>query len=297
MSLSLGSDNDFNFNGDRINGFIPFIIGFLIYSVTISMMSAFFTHQLTSDWSNALNGHMTIEFQSNIVGSEEALTEKQQDEILQIIKSTPGIKRVKKLKENDILKILEPWLNSTSIPDDFPFPAIFDVEADKKIKINLLDLTEKLSKISPEVKIHDHANWYAPIVSVSDGLFFFAILLSVLIFCTVCATVVFITKHTLKSHEDVVQILQLIGANSSYIASQFKQYYFSVGLKSSLLSITLSIITLVKIFFIYQTVSVDSMIKYSLILFAVPIIAIIILMVTSKNSVLYFLSKDEWISK
>ncbi|MBQ7672922.1 MAG: hypothetical protein IJT36_00075 [Alphaproteobacteria bacterium] len=296
MSLSLRFDSDFNFDGDRINGFIPFIIGFLIYSVTIAMMSAFFTHQLTSEWSDALNGHMTIEFQSNVVGDSEALTDKQKEEVSEIIKSTPGIKRVKKLQETEILKILEPWLNSTSIPDDFPFPTIFDVESDRETKIDLLLLTEKLSKVSPGVKIHDHANWYAPIVKVSDGLFFFAILLSVLIFCTVCATVIFITKHTLKSHEDVVRILQLIGANNSYIASQFKQYYFSIGLKASLLSIILSLLTIIRVFFIYPGVSINSMIQYAVILLMVPVIATIILMITSRHSVMYFLNEDKWVN-
>lgn len=296
MSLSLRFDSDFNFDGDRINGFIPFIIGFLIYSVTIAMMSAFFTHQLTSEWSNALNGHMTVEFQSSIVGASEALTNKQKEEVSEIIKSTPGIKHVKKLQETEILKILEPWLSSTSIPDDFPFPTIFDVESDKETKIDLLLLTEKLSKVSPGVKIHDHANWYTPIVKVSDGLFFFAILLSVLIFCTVCATVIFITKHTLKSHEDVVRILQLIGANNSYIASQFKQYYFSIGLKASLLSMVLSLLTIVRVFYIYPGVSINSMIQYVAILIAVPVIAIIILMITSRHSVMYFLSEDKWVN-
>ena len=296
MSLSLRFDSDFNFDGDRINGFIPFIIGFLIYSVTIAMMSAFFTHQLTSEWSDALNGHMTIEFQSNVVGDSEALTDKQKEEVSEIIKSTPGIKRVKKLQETEILKILEPWLNSTSIPDDFPFPTIFDVESDRETKIDLLLLTEKLSKVSPGVKIHDHANWYAPIVKVSDGLFFFAILLSVLIFCTVCATVIFITKHTLKSHEDVVRILQLIGANNSYIASQFKQYYFSIGLKASLLSIILSLLTIIRVIFIYPGVSINSMIQYAVILLMVPVIATIILMITSRHSVMYFLNEDKWVN-
>ena len=296
MSLSLKSDSDFNFDGDKINSFVPFIIGFLMYSVTIAIMSAFFTHQLTSEWSSALNGHMTIEFQSNVVGEGEALTEKQKEEVREIIENTAGIKHVKKLQEAEILKILEPWLNSTSIPDDFPFPTIFDVESDAQTKIDLLLLTEKLSKVSPGVKIHDHANWYAPILKVSDGLFFFAILLSVLIFCTVCATVIFITKHTLKSHEDVVRILQLIGANNFYIASQFKQYYFSIGLKASLLSIVLSLVTIARVFFIYPEISVRSMFEYGGILLIIPIVATVILMITSKNSVMYFLSEDKWVN-
>lgn len=296
MSLSLNFDSDFNFSGDKINRFVPFVIGFLVFSVTIAIMSALFTHQLTSEWSDALNGHMTIEFQSNVVGEGEALTEKQQKEVIDIVSRTPGVTKVNKLEESDMLKILEPWLSCTSVPDDFPFPTIFDVESDTGTKVDLLLLTEKLSKISQGVKIHNHSNWYVPIIKVSDTLFFFSILLSFLILCTVCATVVFITKYTLKSHEDIVKILQLIGASNFYIASQFKQYYFSVGLKASAISVGLSFLALLRIFFVYPGVSWITMLEYFIVSLLVPTAAIATLIFTSKNSVIFFLEEDKWIS-
>lgn len=294
MLLSLKSDNDFNFNKIRVNKLIPFIISFLIYSATIAAMSAFFTNRLISEWSGALKGHITVEFQSNIIGEAEVLTDKQKKEIVSVIKNTAGVKCVNELQETEILKILEPWLGGTSIPDDFPFPVIFDVESNVNAKIDLLQLTERLSKISPDVKIHDHANWYAPIFNISEGLFFFAILLSVLIFCTVCATVAFIAKHTLESHEDVVKILQLIGADNFYIASQFRRYYFFIGLKASALSVFFSLLTVARIFYIYPEVSICSILEYVGILLIVPAVATITLMVASKSSVLYFLKEDKW---
>jgi cell division transport system permease protein len=204
---------------------------------------------------------------------------------------------VKKLKETDILRILEPWLKGTAIPDDFPFPTIFDVETDENIKLDLLTLSDKLSKVSHGVKIHDHANWYAPIMKISNSLFLFAILLSVLIFATVCATVVFITKKTLKVHQNIVKILQLIGANNLYIASQFKRYYFAIGCKSSLMAISLGILTIVGINFVSSSafLSVGTL-KYLLVSIAIPIVTTILLVITSQKTVLFFLSSDRWIS-
>jgi cell division transport system permease protein len=259
------------------------------------MMSSLFTHNLTSEWSNALNGHITIEFQSNIDGVDETLTEKQKDEVVAIVKSTNGIKSIKKLGESDILKILEPWLSSTSIPDDFPFPTVFDVETEKNSNVNLLLLTEKLSKVAHGVKIHDHSDWYAPLVKVSNGLFFFAILLSILIFATVCITIIFITKKTLSAHENIVKILQIIGANNSYIASQFKQYYFSIGLRASLLSILASILTVVGISAILSAGFDANTIKYIIILTVIPVISTFIIVGTSKESVMFFLNNNKLI--
>lgn len=295
MTLSLNFESDFNFSGDPINRFVPVVIGFLVFSVTIAVMSALFTNRITSEWSSALNGHMTIEFQSNVVGESEALTEKQQKEVMDIVNSTPGIIKVKKLQESDMLKILEPWLSGTSVPDDFPFPTIFDVESDPDIKVDLLLLTEKLSRISQGVKVYDHSNWYAPIVKVSDTLFFFSILLSLLMLCTVCATVIFITKYTLKSHEHVVKILQLIGATNLYIASQFKQYYFFVGIKASTISIGLSLLILIRIFFIYPSLSWGAILEGAIATLLVPAAAIATLIITSRNSVMFFLKENEWV--
>ena len=204
--------------------------------------------------------------------------------------------RLKKLKDSDILKILEPWLDSTAIPDDFPFPSLFDVETDSKINIDLLDLTSKLSKISQGVRIHNHANWYTSIAKISRGLFGFSVLLAALILLTVCATIIFITKKTLSIHKDVVKILQLIGAQDKYIASQFKRYYFSVGLKGSLISIILSMFTIIGITYILGENWINlNNIRYLGISFCVPILVIIIIMLTSKSTVLYFLKNEDWL--
>lgn len=294
MNLSLKFDTDFDFYTDKTNKFLSFIFGFFMYSVTIAIMSGVFTQNLVEEWSSSLNGHMTVEFQSNVDGTDEALTEKQREEVFKIIKTTPGIKYVKQLHDSDILKVLEPWLKNASIPDDFPFPIIFDVESEQESKVDLLSLTEKLSKISNGVKIHDHANWYAPIFRISLGLFSFSVLLSVFVFITVCIAVVFITKKTLNAHKNVVRILQLIGASSRYIAAQFKMYYFDVGLKASLMSIVFSALTIFGITFITSSGYDQNLIKYVLITLLVPVFMTIVIMITSQKSVTFFLNNDDW---
>ncbi|MDR3155635.1 MAG: hypothetical protein LBT90_00840 [Holosporaceae bacterium] len=295
--MNLSFDFDFDFKGDKTNGIVPFIIGFLMYSVTIAAMSCFFTNSLTSEWSRSLNGRMTIEFQSNVDGVDENLTEKQKEDVIKVLRETPGIKSVKHLKESDILKVLEPWLSGTSIPDDFPFPAIFDVEVDESVRLDLLQLSEKLAKISHSVKIHDHAKWYAPIMKISNGLFTFAILLSILIFATVCATIVFITRKTLGMHENVVRILQLIGANNGYIAAQFKQHYLQICYKSSLLSFMFSLLTIMATTYVTSSVifNVNS-IGYLLISLAVTVISVGLIIITAQKSVLFFLNNDRWVA-
>jgi cell division transport system permease protein len=172
---------------------------------------------------------------------------------------------------------------------------MFDVDTNRDAKVDLLLLTEKLSKVSQGVKIHDHSNWYAPILKISNGLFCFAFLLSSLIFATVCATVIFITKKTLNAHEDIVKILQLIGANNAYIASQFKKYYFAIGCKASILSLMLGAATILGITFIVPSEADSRLLTYVAILITMPLITTALLIVTTKKSVIFFLNNDEWI--
>ena len=296
MSFSMKNDYDFDFASDKTNKFVPFILGFLIYSVSIALMSCVFTNSVTEEWSRELNGRLTVEFQSNVSGVDETLTKKQDEEVQKVLKSFPGIKKARKLSESDILKILEPWLKSTAIPDDFPFPTIFDVEAEKDHQIDLLHLSEKLSKISAGVKIHDHSNWYAPILKISNALFFFAILLSLLIFITVCATIVFITKKTLYIHQHVVRILQLIGATNAYIADQFKRYYLKIGCEASFLSLVCSTLTVLAVNYIcYANLFDVSCIKYVAVGIVIPFVATVLIMNTAQNTVMFFLNNDKWI--
>ncbi|MDR1362389.1 MAG: hypothetical protein LBJ16_04215 [Holosporaceae bacterium] len=297
MTRSSNRGFDFDFADDKTNRFVPFILSFLMYSVAIATMSCFFTYDLTSEWRRALSGHITLEFQSNIDGADEEFTRNQIDEIIRLVQSTQGIKSVKKLQESDILKVIEPWLNGTSIPDDFPFPIIFDVESDEDVRIDLLSLTEKLSKISPGVKIHDHANWYIPIMKMSNCLFFFAVLLSIFIFATMCATVIFITKKTLVAHENIVKILQLIGADNSYISSQFNKYYFGISCRASLISMIVGISTVLGLNNMISPVIALNAVAMGCIAIAVivPLLTVAMIMVTARKSVMFFLHNDGWI--
>jgi cell division transport system permease protein len=234
--------------------------------------------------------------QSDVEAMGNGSANNQTDEIMRVIRSTNGIKSVNKLQESDILKIIEPWLSGTSIPDDFPFPIIFDVEYDENVRMDLLLLAEKLSKISPGVKIHDHANWYVPIMKISNCLFFFAVLLSAFVFATMCATIIFITKKTLVAHESVEKILQLIGADNFYIASQFNRHYFGIGCRASLISMIVGISTVLWVNYM-SSIAILSPVTVSCMAIAVliPLLAMGIIMITARKSVIFFLNNDGWI--
>lgn len=296
MKLSLKCDYDFNFNGDKSDKYVAFIFVFLMYSAVIALASCIFTNNLTREWKNSLNGHVTIEFQT-YSGSGEKMTQNQEQEALDVIKTFPGVKMVRKLRDADILKILEPWLAGTAIPDDFPFPVIFDVETVNSNNADLLLLSDQLSKIFQGVKIHNHANWYIPIMDISNMLFVFAILLTILVCVTVCATVIFITRKTLNSYKDVVKMLQLIGATDDYIAAQFKKYYFLLSCKSSVVSIILCGITIFSInYVVFTQILSKTSLQYFGIAILVPIFIIMLIMITSKRTVLFFLKNDKWLS-
>lgn len=294
--MRLSFQYDFNFKTDKTNKFVTIIFGFLIYCMTIALMSGIFTYNLTDNWDKSLNGQLTVEFPAHSEGTNASLTEKQVASVISVLQATDGVLKVRKLKDSDILKIIEPWLVGTAIPDDFPFPVLFDVEIDREANVNLLDLTSKLTKVSQGVRIHNHANWYSSIRKISRGLFGFSILLSILILTTVCSTIIFIIKKTLSNYRDVVKILQLIGAQDKYIASQFKRYYFSISLKGTILSLILSILTITGITYIADAnwISLEN-IKFLGISLFVPIIVMIVIMLTSQNTVLYFLRNEDWL--
>lgn len=294
MAFATSRKYDFEFNNDKSDKFIPFIVGFLMYSVTIALMSAFFTYVLTNGWDNMISGKITIEFQAQ-PNAGPSLTDKQKDEVLLIVKDFPGIKSVKKLDEQNILDVVKPWLKDTPIPDDFPLPTLFDVEAQKNANVNLLDLSKKLERISPNVQVYEHSDFYKPILQISKSLFSFAILLSLLIFSTVCVTVVFITKKTLNVHEGIVNILQLIGANNQYIASQFRRYYLILGCKGGVLSLIFSTLTLIAFYYLCNLAGSNfHFCYYLLIALFVAIISVFLIMITANRTVLYFLKKDDW---
>lgn len=293
--MSFSHDYDFNFHKDSSDKLVSFVFGFLMYAMTVALISGVFTYNLTSEWKQALSGHLTIEFRRDI-DHKEALTPQQKKSVDSVIQSFPGVKKARQLSEADVLKMLEQWLSGTAIPDDFPFPAIYDVEIDPQANPDLLLLSDQLAKIASAVKIHNHVTWYTPIMKISTGLFAFAALLSILVCSTVCATVVFITRKTLNIHRSIVHILQLIGASNRYIASQFKRYHFMISLKSSLLSIVLANSSIGAIIYVLGgNILSPVVLIYSGVSLIVPILITIIVMLTSHVTVLNFLKNDEWL--
>ena len=299
--MSRASQYDFDFDSDTSNRLLPFIMSFLFFTACMAIISCIFTYDLTRRWSNSLNGKLSIEIQAVTTGdntnsSDACLTANQIDEIIKIVQDTPGVKSVKRLQDEDMLKILEPWLNVTAIPDDFPFPIILDVQTNEKCKIDLLGLTEKISRVTSNVRIHDHANWYAALERVSNGLFLFAFLLTGFVLFTVCAVVIFITRKNLMVHKNVIKILQMVGARNNYIAAQFKNYYFSIGCKASIITFVLGLL----IIFMVNVVSGTSWysmlcLAYICALLLVPFAMTFIVMFTTRRAVLFFLDNDNWV--
>lgn len=294
--MTFSNEYDFNFKKDKTDKFISLIFGFMIYCMSVAFISGLFTYNLTNNWETSLKGQLTIEFPANADGTYSPLTEKQSEEVTNLLYSIPGVHNVKRIKEADILRILEPWIDNTAIPDDFPFPSLFDVEMDKSANIDLLDLTSKLSRISQGARIHNHANWYGSIEKISRSLFGFAMMISLLILLTVGMTIIYITKKTLSNHREIVKILQLIGASNKYIADQIKKYYFTIGLQGSGIAILLSLLTITGMSYLTSSQLLSSAsVKYLVIGMIVPAIIDAIIMVTSQKTVLYFLKKEAWI--
>ena len=294
--MAFSSSYDFDFKRDKSRIFLIIVLGFLMYCMTVTAISGIFTYQQTNDWKTALHGKLTIEFPSNVDGVKEILTEKQKGEVISVVQSTPGISYIRQLKDSDVLRIVEPWLSSTAIPDDFPFPILFDVGINKNVSVDLLGLTSRLAKISSGVRIHDHSKWYTPIENISLSLFGFAMLLLILMLLTVCSTTIFITKKTLQVHRDVVKNLQLIGAKDSYISAQFKRYYFDLGLKGALLSVLLSLLSIAGITYIANAEPFSFMnMQYSAVSVIVPMLVVLLIMLTSRSTVIYFLKREDWV--
>ena len=74
---------------------------------------------------------------------------------------------VRRLSDQEIADLLEPWLGEGNITGDLPVPAMMDVQIDSRLALNLKALSSRLHQLSDKIHIDDHQKWLGHFVRLT----------------------------------------------------------------------------------------------------------------------------------
>ena len=192
-----------------------FCAAVMAFLAVLTLAASFAADSVADQWRADLAGVATVRL-STRDGDVDSRTQA----VLEVLRTTPGITRVRVLSDEEQLALLTPWLGEGAALEGLPAPRMIDVRLlgagpDAKALQGRLDLT-----VAGAI-YDDHAAWRAPLTSAAEALETMAIIASILVLLTVGAIVAFASRATLVANRHVVETVRLVGAQDAFIERAF----------------------------------------------------------------------------
>ena len=207
---------DLPLSNDPASRYITWTVGLLVFLATLSLAIGFFSRRPAKIGGEVSPGTLTIQVpagpdQQSFTGS-----------VIDLLSATPGVDAVRRITDDEVATMLEPWLGAEISTLDLPMPVLIDATVRRGHAIDIEALSTRLMAVAPGTVVDEHAAWLRRLTDLAAIAATVSLSVMVLVLFSAVMTVVFTTQTGLAIHSDVVEVLHLIGAKDSYIARQFQ---------------------------------------------------------------------------
>ncbi len=199
-----------------MGGFVTSIVAVLVFISGIALTAAGSIGALVESWNTSVTGTLTVQ-----VPGDVATSFAKANNIVTKVRSLPEIKRAEVVSKSQVQELLRPWLGNDKLIADLPLPALIDIELNTPSPQSLERASSAIKAIAADVVIDDHRVWLNRIADFARGLSYVALALMAMSLGALVLTVVFATRASLTEYIQVIEVLHLVGARDSHIASQF----------------------------------------------------------------------------
>lgn len=154
---------------------------------------------------------------------------------IEAARKTTGVSDARALTREETGRLLEPWLGTGVDLGALPLPRLVVVRLAEKPEPDLASLHRALAADVAGASLDDHRTWSARLTAVSDSIIFAGIALLALVLLATTLSVTFATRGAVATNRAVVEVLHLVGAKDSFIATTFQRHFLAVGLKGGLI--------------------------------------------------------------
>ena len=236
--------SDLPLDQDPAGGFLPWIVGFMVYLAALALAGAVFASGLIDHWRSDLADAVTVQVLPNAEGETGQDQAARVAAAVKFLKEAPGIASAEPVAHEEIVRLLEPWLGSSNITADLPLPALIAVHLQPHAALNLGEMKRRLAEAVPGAVLEDHKPWLADLGRLAKGIEALTLLTVVLVAIASILIIVFVSRSALAQHQEVIQVLSLIGARDTYIAGQLQAYAFRLATLGAALGVALALATI-----------------------------------------------------
>lgn len=243
MMRLFGKSSELQLEKDASSRYLPVVISSMIFLAALSLGGMFSLNTAMSSWSSKLSGKLTVE----IAYEAGVDLDKRSTVALALLQTVPGIKTLREIPLDETVKLLEPWLGTGKVIAELPLPRLIEVGLDDGRALDLPALAAKLERAVPGASLDTHRPWLDKMITLGRFVQLLAGAIMVLIVLVTVIIVIFATRTGLIMHEEVIEVLHLIGARDSYIARQFQDYFGRLSFLGALPGLVLAILVMIAV--------------------------------------------------
>jgi len=196
----------------RLTSFSAGAMAFLaVFALSLTLAAG----RLADRWSVELARTATVR-----ISAPDGQQQTQSQAVLDVLKTTPGIKSARLMTDAEQRKLLEPWFGANLPLDNLPIPKLVEVVEDATGP-DVDGLRLRLSAEAPGAVFDDHTRWRVPLVAAAHRLRLLAEMSMALIALATAAMITLAAGAALSANATVISVLRLVGAKDTYIARAF----------------------------------------------------------------------------
>jgi cell division transport system permease protein len=209
----------------------------MCYLACLAIGALVLTNRAVNSWTSGLSREVTVQVRQMKDVDLDAEVAKAQE----ILQDFPGVAGVAVLDRDAGARLLEPWLGSQNL-EDLPIPRLIKVVIDETAPPDYESLAEALREVKG-ANLDTHRRWQSELTRMARALSILAYTVLTLIGVSAVAIVVFGTRAVLQAHRPIVDLLHLVGARDGYIARQIDGRFLKTGLFAGLSGMLLGLAT------------------------------------------------------
>ncbi len=281
------------FSHDQTARFLPWLVAVMVFLGSLTAAFAVLANHSLRTWDSELTGRLTIQIPPLENGAEVARL----DRALETIREVPGVATADIIEPAAVSALLEPWIGTLPSDADLPLPHLIDVAVTDARDFESTALAEVLAAVVPGASVDDHRIFLVGLIKLAGTVRALAVMTVLIIGLSAVAAVVFATRSGLAIHAPTIELLHLMGAPDSYIASLFQRHALSLGIRGSLLGAVVAAVALASIARLTKEIDTALLPPLTvgpmdlLTLLSVPLAAVLLVMATARLTVLRSLAR------
>ena len=223
------------------NIFLAWIILSMIYLAMVTLTGVLISNSSSKEWLESVDNVVTVQVSDPNAKSEVDDDSTRLETIVKKLRITAGINKIKIFDEEQTLGLLNNWL-SQDILNDINLPSLIEVKLIKPI--NKEQISQKIGSLIPGVSIDDHSRWKQKLMFLIDTIENLGWIIYILILIVCLASIIFAITMTIANNSEVINLIDLMGGGSSFIAEIFQKQILLVIVPAALIGSFIAIVTL-----------------------------------------------------